>query len=235
VTLRELIVSDVEDVFLNTDEFAEACTVQAGIFLIDVDLIWDVQADRRRRESQDDETISARAAVVIGSVAQWVFEETVIVPEAGHTIERPSETGDPITYVVFPAFDQHVYRYSDQTRSMLRVYVVPEDDLEEVFYTPPTGDPFMWDVVLGEIRGGEQVSESGDIIKVMRQTAYGPTATLIAGGVTELQRNGLIATSQFTDWSIDLEQSTWGDGRVKLELVRRPIATHRQMESNAAV
>lgn len=103
------------------------------------------------------------------------------------------------------------------------------------YKTPDGGGSFTWDCHIGPIRGDLQQMANGDIVKVMRCVASGLASSLIENGVEELQAKAAIEAAGYDDWSIDLQESRWGHAVVQLGLVRRPVSTLRNMETNAPV
>lgn len=202
-------------------------------FVLDVVLVPDVRRDQHRSDLPEDEAIFARSHVFHAKAADLAEEEggPRFLPESGHRIIREVDGEEPQEYVVFPAFGQQVFKYTDPSQSILRVYAVSVDELEQVHLELPLGDEFNVYAIASDIRGEmEQEPESGKIVKVMRQTVHIPTKSLKANGVTELLRNVVVSTSRYTDWGVDLASSRWGAGRVTLELRRNPISALNNKE-----
>jgi hypothetical protein len=102
-----------------------------------------------------------------------------------------------------------------------------------VKYVPDKTPPFDWPgCIVGSERGGIDETPAGDLVKVIRRSISGPTATLVAKGVKGLDREASVLIGE-TNYSIDLAGSLWGPELVRLEIVRRPIARHQDLEDRS--
>lgn len=100
-------------------------------------------------------------------------------------------------------------------------------------YRSPAAPKFKWTgSSVGAVRGGVQMLDNGDVLKVSRRKIKGPTSVLVANGVKQLERDAT-AVVDGLEWAVDLEESSWGEFWVSLELVRRPISRHEEMQAKA--
>ena len=109
-----------------------------------------------------------------------------------------------------------------------------QGDKNAATYKPTRGLTFPWTVIIGAERGGFLGMESGDLVKVTRLTVEGPTGTLVANRITELQRNATV-TVLAKEWAIDLNESVWGPELVRLGLFRRVITEHEELTADATL
>jgi hypothetical protein len=105
-----------------------------------------------------------------------------------------------------------------------------------VKYKPAKGAEFVWDgSTPGAEHGAWTTTDSGSLLKVTRVMVFGPVKPLIAGGVTELERDARLTALGKSDWSIDTAESMWGPEYVRLALVRRPVSRFEEQEARAAI
>jgi len=110
------------------------------------------------------------------------------------------------------------------------LYLAVQGEKTGVKYVVPGREPFDWpNCIVGSERGGIDQTQAGDLIKVLRRQVTGPLEPLTAQGVTGLDRQADVLVGT-TVYSIDLGLSTWGEQLVRLELVRRPIVRHQDLE-----
>lgn len=122
--------------------------------------------------------------------------------------------------------------HSDLMHAATEVLTAVQGEPSAVVYRSPGGQPFPWrGASCGAIHGWhEDQLDGGDMLKVFRLAVTGPTADLVAGGVSTLERDAIVEAVGYTDWTVSLAESTWGPNLVRLMLVRRPISRHENME-----
>lgn len=97
-------------------------------------------------------------------------------------------------------------------------------------YYPAGKQSFEWpSAIVGGQRGGIEESGNGDLLKVTRLSVYGSTRELVTRGVTELSREAVVEVHGLK-WAVDVTASSWNPEMVRLELIRRPIARHQELE-----
>ncbi len=235
MSLKSLILSDVSDVFLDTDEFADVCLYVGDGFNGSPALIANY-ADPNKPLRGDVLTLDGISALGVdfrGSVADFTVDVPTTVPLAGDEITWTDAQNQPRTFVVFPRVAGRCFDLSPD-RAMLRIYTVADEDLARATYKTPEGSEFEWKVLPGQTRGGESYDESTDTVKTIRASLYGSRRDLRAAGVNDLQRNARITIDEIT-WAIELQESHFGAELVRLGLVRKLITRHQEMESHGAV
>ena len=123
--------------------------------------------------------------------------------------------------------------HSDLMRSGAELLFAVQGDAGAAEYERADGVKFLWaGASAGVERGGLEETESGDLLKVTRLTLTGPTAVLVAKGVTEPDRKATVKVAGKV-WAVELTETQWGPTIVRLGLVRRPITRHEEAESSA--
>jgi hypothetical protein len=96
-------------------------------------------------------------------------------------------------------------------------------------YKTPTGVDISCNAIIGRERGGIRHNhQTGDVEKVIRKLVKIPTGQLTAKGVTGLQQFAVFVIDGRT-WPVDLTESAWGVGFVKLMLVLSETARNEQL------
>jgi len=122
--------------------------------------------------------------------------------------------------------------HSDLMRAATDLLVAVQGESGEaaVLVRPPGREPFRWE---GSSVGAQTPSvdfrPNGDVVRVFRSTVQGPTAVLVAHGVTQFERDTVFDVDG-REWSLDGPQSSWGTSIVRFALVRKPISRHEEME-----
>lgn len=119
-------------------------------------------------------------------------------------------------------------------RASTAVQLAVQGDAGAATYKPPKKEAIATTAIVGAVMGGSFEADNGDWLNVFRVTIHIPTPELVAGGVTQLERNASVTVLGET-WSIDLTESRWGAQLVQLALYRRPIAQHEQMSGPPGV
>jgi hypothetical protein len=125
---------------------------------------------------------------------------------------------------------------ASQMRSATDLLIAVQGEKTGVQYAPAKSPAFDWPgcVVGGEQGGIEENFTSGDLVKVIRRTVSGPASELVKRGVTGLDREASVIVAG-TAYSIDMLTSRFGPELVRLDLTRRPIARHQDMEDRSSV
>jgi hypothetical protein len=76
--------------------------------------------------SLDATNITAREQDWIVAVSDLVIDGQTTLPQRGDQIDWPDENGNVRTFRVLPRVGDRAYRYSDQTRVMLRIFTVEQ-------------------------------------------------------------------------------------------------------------
>ncbi len=237
MTLKSQIRSDVSDVFLDTDDFADSCLYQGDSFGGQFDLIatfHEAKGTQLRNDLCLVDGISAIGVDFEASVAEITANDPTAQPRAGDVITWTDQNNQPRDYIVFPRVSGRCFHFSID-RLMASIYTFAEDDLTEVVYVTPEGNEVEWLVIEANQRGVEQYDQaSDDMVKVIRMQVYGPRATLSARGIAEIQRAVTVKIGE-DEWAVEVGQSDFGPELVKLGLVRKFIARHQEMEAHGSV
>lgn len=197
-----------------------------------------VNADGSRRlqrsELGDLSGIEAKGADFLVSSAVIAAEDPEFVFQAGDEIERTNATGLPETFVVFPRVGQRCY--DDSRRGMVRVYGVAAESLTPVVVTLANGSaPFTVPAVMGPIIGATEFGETGQESRLLTTVAYISRHEFTAKNVTEPPMFAAFEFGGMSKWLIELAQTDWGKGLVKIGLQRKTLAREFQGRRNATV
>lgn len=230
MTLATLLKSDLADVFLDTDEFAVACTYRHKAHALSVSLIpGPADQTQGQKAVMAERFATAQVDEFVGSIHDFTAGGKAFLPAAYDEITWTDPQGTARTSVVFPLVGDQCYRFSDTTRHMVRVYTVNKASMTEVRLL--TADQSTVDVkalgIVTSLTGQELFVESGQTVKLMQTLAFLPRSVFAGVGITvpPIQRQ---VECLGLKWSINLSQTEWGEGLVKLGLEREALSREWQ-------
>lgn len=130
---KDLIASDVADVFLNTDDFADSCLYAGALFTGTLSLIpsWPSTNRRRADDICGHGGVSAIGVDFEGAAGAFTAEDPALAPSAGDTITWTDERNQPREFIVFPRVAGRSFEYGTD-RLMLTIHTVESSQLHKV-------------------------------------------------------------------------------------------------------
>jgi hypothetical protein len=172
--------------------------------------------------------IAARTDNWIVLAAELQIENVPFVPRAGDSIEWTGPLAELNVALVFPLHDQHCYRYTDPSKTIVKIFTVDLHSLVNVRITPVAKEPFD---VLGlptVIRGEELFGDNGRIVRLLRMSVYIPRWQFDAEGIDEPPINSFVDVENNGKWAIQMAETEWGEGVVKLALEQEVLLREYQ-------
>lgn len=231
---KSLIRSDVSDVFLDTDDFADVCAY-SGSFTGDIPMVvsWTDPQRPIRRDLAELDGIIAQGAICRCAISSFTADDPTVIPQSDDEIIWIDQNNQRRTLVVFPRVGEHCFDYSPD-RAMLTLYAFDADDLTVATYTTPEPADVPWRVIAGQQVGGAEGYYDADTEKTVRMNIYGPRSVLAAAGVTEIQRNAQVTVNREL-WAVEVHACHFGSQLVRIGLKRQSIISHEEMESHGSV
>ncbi len=231
MSLKELIRSDISEVFLNTDDFASECLYETKAVSLIVNQ--HILPRSRRGDVLDNANITARGADFIGAMADLLNGDPDYVPRAGEEITWKSHDNQPRKFVVFPRIGGQCFDYADPERVAVRIYGIDADDLRRVKIVGVAENLLA---LAESIRPESVVYDFGSETKVEATAIYLLRSDLDAKGITSFPVTLKIEIEgDERQWTTRASDSEWGDALVKIGLERENLIRKWQAQNNAAV
>jgi hypothetical protein len=234
VSLKTLIRSDVSDVFLDTDDFAEECAYDGRAMNM-------LKSEQGSQQYQGRDLLSQADAIARGadfraSLADITGDDPTYVPQPGVEIQWTDENNQPHIFVVFPRVGEQCYEYLDGYRAMVRLYAVAQESLQPLVVTIANGTmPFTVSAVPTVIRGAEDFTDSRSEVRILTAAAYVARSDMTAQNVNTPPPAATFDFLGLEGWAIDMNRTEWGPGLVKIGLMRETLVREWQARRNAAV
>lgn len=212
-----------------------ACNYFHGLEVLPLTLV-PIRSDASndRKAMLGERGIAARTQDFGAIASELLVGSEYFLPTPGDSIEWTDPTDEFRTSVVFPLADQNCFRWSDPSKTRLRIYTVDIESLVNVRIAPVGTPPFD---VLGlptVVRGEELFVDMGQTVRLLRTAIYLPRSVFEEVGIIAPPLNAMIDTLGGI-WSVMMNDTEWGEGLVKLALEQEAMSREYQARRHAAV
>lgn len=212
----------------------QTCEYRHGGWAISASIVpIDSDASLGARDVLGLDGVTARGDDYLCLASTLEFGEARFLPEAGDELEWSEDSGQSRLSVVFPRVDERCYRYHGPTDIRLRIYTVRAEDLIAVEINTGGAAGFSAKGIPQTVRGQELFDS--DTTKLLTTAVYIPRVAFAAQNITSPP---LMATVKLGDdtraWAVNMSETEWGAGLVKLGVQREHLVREYQAQRNAA-
>ena len=232
MSLKSQIRSDIADVFLNTSDFADTVLYRGA----EVAAIKTEYGTRRPagRDLLVESDVAARGVDFQMSFTDITADDEIAIPQAGDEIEWTDDDGHVHTFVVFPRYAEKCFDGMDDRNGLVRLYTFAENDFRPLVVTLANGrEPFTVPAIPATIRAAEDYTDARSETRVLTTTAY-----VARSDLASVDTPPAAAKCDFlglAGWAIDMNRTEWGQGLVKIGLMRETLVREWQARRNATV
>lgn len=187
-----------------------------------------------RKAALGDADVTVRTRDFLIQVSQITDDGEQCYPQTSDQISWVDSASGQQSWTVFPLVSGRCYRPYDNTETRIVVYTVATEDLKPLVVTLANGrEPFTVPAIPATIRAAEDYTDVRSETRVLTTTAY-----VARSDLADVDTPPPVAKFDFqglAGWAIDMNRTEWGQGLVKIGLMRQTLVREWQARRNATV